>query len=580
MLNHLFSLPVWQLIRLFMLLIGIIFSLTACFEGSKSQDSTTNQALSLQEGIEKTTDPGLLTLKFIYDWEKQPWIETVTSEFNALAAQVSDGQTIQVQPIALPSWLAINDVLSGKRQAHLFSPASSTFIKLGNARSQRQMGIDMVGYTENLVLTPLVIALWKPMAKALGWDQHPVGWADILALIKNPAGWENYGYPQWGRFKLGHPHPAYSNDGLLALMTQVYAGTDKLTDLTLAKLQQPKISQFLHEIQTSVAHYGRSSRFFYEEFLSKEPNYLSATILSENRVVQSYNNQSAAYPLIAIYPKEGTLWSEHPIGIVEREWVTPAHREAAHLYMEFLLNKPQQEKALQYGFRPANVRVPLTAPLDIAHGVDPQQPQVTLEVPSLEVIETLLQMWYQHKKPTHLMILLDTSGSMRGDKIRHARQSAAQLLDMLENNDTISLLTFNNQINWLANNIPVAWERKKLQRQLHYQFAGGGTVLYQAIEDAYAELLATREEQDNISIMIILSDGDDSHSQNNFQDLLTQISFDSEQRPIWIFTIGYGNSPTHKKRLHEIATITHAQFYEGTTTKNNRKLFQDLVFFF
>jgi Ca-activated chloride channel family protein len=556
----------------------MIFSLTACFDDSKSQKTTTEQISSSQEDIEKTTTSHVLTLQFVYDWEKQPWIEAVTTDFNAQAAQISDGQTIQVQTIALPSWTAMNDVLSGKRQAHLLSPASSTFIKLGNARSQRQIGLDMVGYTENLVLSPLVIALWEPMAKSLGWDKQPVGWADILALIKNPAGWESYGYPQWGRFKLGHPHPAYSNDGLLALMTQVYAGADKITDLSLAKLQQPKISQYLHDLQTSVAHYGRSSRFFYEEFLSKEPSYLSAIILSENKVVQSYNNQLLAYPLVAIYPKEGTLWSEHPIGIVEREWVTPAHREAAHFYMEFLLNKPQQEKALQYGFRPANVRVPLAAPLDMAHGVNPEQPQVTLEVPSLEVIEALIKMWHQQKKPTHLMLVLDTSGSMRGDKIRQARQSAVQLIEILEENDIISLLTFNNELNWMANNISVAWERKKLQRQLQYQFAGGGTILYEAIEEAYSALLATREQENNISIMIVFSDGDDSHSQVDFQKLLTQVSFDGEQRPIWIFTVGYGSSPAGKKRLHEIATITYARFYEGGSSDNN--LLQDLVAFF
>jgi Ca-activated chloride channel family protein len=576
--NHTYSLSLRRHVRILTILSGMIFSLTACFDDSKSQKTTTKQISSSQEDIEKTTTSHVLTLQFVYDWEKQPWIEAVTTDFNAQAAQISDGQTIQVQTVALPSWTAMNDVLSGKRQAHLLSPASSTFIKLGNARSQRQMGLDMVGYTENLVLSPLVIALWEPMAKLLGWDKQPVGWGDILALIKNPAGWESHGYPQWGRFKLGHPHPAYSNDGLLALMTQVYAGADKLTDLSLAKLQQPKISQYLHELQTSVAHYGRSSRFFYQEFLSKDPSYLSAIILSENKVVQSYNDKLSAYPLVAIYPKEGTLWSEHPIGIVEREWVTPAHREAAHLYMEFLLNKPQQEKALQYGFRPANVRVPLAAPLDIAHGVNPEQPQVTLEVPSLEVIEALIKMWHQQKKPTHLMLVLDTSGSMRGDKIRQARQSVAQLIEILEDNDMISLLTFDNELNWMANNIPVAWERKKLQRQLQYQFAGGGTILYEAIEEAYSALLATRKQENNISIMIVFSDGDDSHSQVDFQKLLTQVSFDSEQRPIWIFTVGYGSSPVGKKRLHEIATITYARFYEGGSSDNN--LLQDLVAFF
>ena len=43
------------------------------------------------------------------------------------------------------------------------------------------------------------------------------------------------------------------------------------------------------------------------------------------------------FPIVAIYPREGTFWSDHPAGIVEREWVTPAHREAAKVYFAFLL---------------------------------------------------------------------------------------------------------------------------------------------------------------------------------------------------------------------------------------------------
>jgi hypothetical protein len=29
--------------------------------------------------------------------------------------------------------------------------------------------------------------------------------------------------------------------------------------------------------------------------------------------------------VVAIYPKD--FWSEHPMGVVDREWGTPAHRE-------------------------------------------------------------------------------------------------------------------------------------------------------------------------------------------------------------------------------------------------------------
>ena len=75
------------------------------------------------------------------------------------------------------------------------------------------------------------------------------------------------------------------------------------------------------------------------------------------------------------------------MGVVEREWVTPAHREAAKVYIQYLLQRPQQEKAITYGFRPGAVDVPVASPIDQAHGVDPQEPKTTLEVPSVPVMD-------------------------------------------------------------------------------------------------------------------------------------------------------------------------------------------------
>jgi Ca-activated chloride channel family protein len=39
------------------------------------------------------------------------------------------------------------------------------------------------------------------------------------------------------------------------------------------------------------------------------------------------------FPVVAIYQKEGTFWSDHPAGVVERDWVTPEHREAAKIHI-------------------------------------------------------------------------------------------------------------------------------------------------------------------------------------------------------------------------------------------------------
>ena len=62
---------------------------------------------------------------------------------------------------------------------------------------------------KSLMRTPLMIAMPRPMAQALGWPDTPIGYADILALAQDPNGWGAKGHPEWGPFKLGKTNPNF-----------------------------------------------------------------------------------------------------------------------------------------------------------------------------------------------------------------------------------------------------------------------------------------------------------------------------------------------------------------------------------
>ena len=79
---------------------------------------------------------------------------------------------------------------------------------LGNAQSRARTGKDLIGPTENLVLSPVVIAMWKPMAEALGWGRKAVGWSGRPRLARDPRGWgERRAGPSRGASSFGHTHP-------------------------------------------------------------------------------------------------------------------------------------------------------------------------------------------------------------------------------------------------------------------------------------------------------------------------------------------------------------------------------------
>ena len=145
----------------------------------------------MKKGPRHLAPPDSIELVFTYGSEKERWIDEVTDKFNREDHRAPGGKRILVRAIPMGSGECIDEVLNGARQPHLISPASGAFIKLGNAESQSKTGHELIGSTENLVLSPVVIAMWKPMAEAIGWGKKPIGWSDILALAANQKGWQD-----------------------------------------------------------------------------------------------------------------------------------------------------------------------------------------------------------------------------------------------------------------------------------------------------------------------------------------------------------------------------------------------------
>jgi Ca-activated chloride channel family protein len=527
---------------------------------------------------DEKNDPNTVQLLFVYGSEKEDWIKDVTGGFNQARHALPNGKRITVQAVPLGSGETIDDLLASRRKAHLASPASAAFIEIGNARSQEKTKTDLIGPTQNLVLSPVVIAMWKPMAEALRKGKEAVGWADIYDLARDPKGWEARGFPQWGTFRFAHTHPEYSNSGLIAVLAEVYAGTGKTTQLTPDDLRDAKVGQFLETIEKSVVHYGSSTGFFSKKLVANGPQYLSAAVLYENLVVESYA-QKRPEALVAIYPKEGTFWSDHPVGIVQRDWVTPEHKEAAKIYIDYLRQKPQQVKAMKYGFRPGDESIPLDAPLDPAHGVSPDEPKRILPVPSAEVMDAILKLWRQHKKQARIVLVIDTSGSMRAEqKLVNAQAGANQLVSMLGDRDDLSMLAFSDKFAWIKKGLAMnAAGKQTATDAINSLFARGETALYDSIDAAYQYVL-DNPRPDMISAIVVLTDGEDNKSREKLETLLDKIKVDYEKRTTRVFTIAYGKD-ANPKVLQKIADVTQAKSYVGDP-KSILEVFKDIATFF
>ena len=523
-----------------------------------------------------TPSKPVLELLFTYGSEKKDWIDGAVQAYNARQETVPDGRTIRVQAIAMGSGECLDEIVNGSRKPHLVSPASAAFITLGNASAQAATGKPLVASTESLVLSPVVIAMWKPMAERLGWPQRAIGWSDILKLASDPQGWASAGEPVWGRFRFGHTHPEYSNSGLMSLLAEIHAASGKTGALSSDDVHAPAVQSFVSGIEGSVVHYGSSTGFFADRMFSGGMGAFSAAVMYESNVVDAAN-RGLTTPVVAIYPKEGTFWSDHPIGIVEREWVTPAHRDAAKRFIRFLLDRPQQEAALRLGFRPGAPDVAVGAPLDAAHGCDPAQPSTTLSVPSAAVLNDALAMWRSAKKPAHVTLVLDLSGSMNDDgKIDGAKAAAKTFINALDQRDECSLLVFNTTPTWAARRLSIATGRATLLATVDKLFAGGGTALYDAVLEAQKDFADSTG--DRIAALIVLSDGEDTESKAKLDDVLASATGGVERGGTRIFTVAYG-SGAKKDVLKRIAEVSRGKLFSGDAASIHA-VFRDISTFF
>lgn len=562
---------------LLLVVIGVVVA-ALWFSGGSPQDPA-NPAVPAAPVTGPAPPADGLRIRIVYGSEKQAWIEDATRAFHA-SRPVLDGRPVVVEAVARGSGELIEEVLAGRDQAHLVSPASAAFITLANARSRAANGGDLVAKTENLVLSPVVIAMWRPMAEALGWPGRRLGWSDILALAREPRGWASVGQAQWGRFRFGHTHPEFSNSGLQTLLAEVYAGAGKVGGLAADDLANPSTIDFVRGIERAVVHYGSSTGFFAKRMVAGGPGYLSAAVIYENLVVEANAaERKPSFPLVCIYPREGTYWSDHPTGIVERPWVGPAERKACRMYLDFLLAAPQQRRALAFGFRPADPAIAVAAPIDAAHGADAAEPATTLETPSADLIDGAIALWRGAKKPAHVVLAIDVSGSMEEEgKIAAARDGAAEFIGQLGDADRLSLLTFATDTAWLQRSGQVSTVRSQAMAQVRGLIANGKTGLYDAVGVGVRHLHED-PDQDAIKAVVVLSDGADTTSMLGLEGLLAAIDPGPESGgAVRVFTIAYGRSADGAV-LKRISETTQAKPYAGSTG-DIRAVFRDIATFF
>lgn len=513
---------------------------------------------------------------------KKEWIEDVVKAFHDSKAEVS-GKPVRVQLIHMKSGESMQKILDGKEKPTLWSPAGQAWIELINQTWKGRTNQNFVDAAKPTVVSGLVIAMWEPMARALGWPDKPIGWDDITKVAGDPKGWASLNHPEWGAFRFGHGHPDFSTSAMLSVVSAIYAASGKTAGLTTEDLKNPKVIEKLATLEKSIVHYGESSSWLTEKLCTRGPAYLSAVTLYESNVVKANDKYKAKMPfkLVAIYPKEGTFWENHPTGIVNADWVTADQKQAAQKLVDFMTSKDQQAKAPKYGYRPTDKTVPIAAPIDAEHGADPSQSaEKSLEYMSDSVFRRANELWHEVKKHSLVYMVLDTSGSMNGEAMNAAKKGTAQFIREMQKEDEVAVIAFSDRPRLVKPLGKVRDVGEGLAQSVEGLFADGATSLYDATLMALDLIEKHKKESKEQKLygVVVLSDGKDTSSTQKLSDLLDRMPANEAADGTRIFTVAYGDE-ADEDLLKRVANSSNALYMKGNAG-NIDKIYHQISAYF
>jgi len=503
---------------------------------------------------------GSLRVTFAYSPEKEQLLKPLIARFNGSGREVG-GKKIFVVGEVVASGEAQSRIAKGTLKPVAWSPSSSLWGRLLNFEADRPLAPKD---NPSIVRTPLVIAMWKPFAQALGYPKKKIGYEQLTKLAVSNQGFASVGKPEFGRFKLVHTNPDFSTSGLSAVVAEYYAATGKKEGLTEADVTRSAARKQVKDIERSIVHYGDTTLFIADQMRRKGPGYASAVAMEEVTLLDFNRRRGGQPPLVALYPPEGTFYSDNPFITLDAPYNSRAEKDAAGEFQKFLAEEVDAQAAGRQGFRPADLNAKPEGRVTAAAGADPAQPARVLGLPEPRVLDRIRRTWRADRKPANVLLVVDTSGSMNDEnRLARAKGGLRTFLREVSPNDRIGLTIFSDRIQPL---VAIGQRRGELPSLVDRLIADGGTAVYDAAAQGLDEVRKLKDKE-RINAVVLLTDGEDTDSSLDAEAVVRKAAAqgDSEDQ-VRVFTIAYSaGAQGAAETLKRIAQASGGQAYTGDT---------------
>lgn len=453
-------------------------------------------------------------------------------------------------------------------QPDVWVPESSAWFRSAQSGEAEAILPDL---QPSVARSPVVLAMPKAMAEALGWPGKRPDWTEVLDKIAaDKRGWAALG-KSWGKFKLGMTDPGVSTPGLLALSAIIDRDDDQdvsedeikglLKLKSVLDVKADDTADIMNEFDQKGGGQGGEAGL----------SYVSAFPALEQEVIE-HNKAHPDAPLVAIYP-HSNLEADNPyLVLTNAPWVEATKQAAAREFLRYIRTTGRTLFA-DAGYRDTNRR-PGNGFTE-NNGVVSELTGLPRGVLLTDAVNYTINTWTALTRITNALMVLDVSGSMGAEvpglgktKLDLTKDAAQKAIDVFQGAGNAGLWSFSSNksgsksyiqnvaLGPLDDDLDGQTREDRIKAAIDDLRAGGNTGMYETILAAYKAVQA-KYVADATNMVVLLTDGanDDQEKNLNLQGLLDALGKGDPKRPVSVVTIALGQD-ANDRILQQISAAT------------------------
>ncbi|WP_030548799.1 substrate-binding and vWA domain-containing protein [Streptomyces exfoliatus] len=443
---------------------------------------------------------------------------------------------IQVRPTYVGTLDAVEQIASGRADKEYDAVwlSSNDYLRLDPDTARR------ITAETPIMTSPVALGVRPATVARLGWDPAKVTWSQLHRAVAD------------GRLSYGMTDPKRSNSGFSALVSVASGLSGAQSALTGSDVRRatPKLKEF----------------FTGQKLTSGSSGWLAAAYGRRDDVDALVNYESvllSSFPsgeLTVIRPTDGVVTADYPLSVLTS--ARPEAKDAARRLTEYLRSPEVQERITG-----ATLRRP------VVPGVRPASAlarDLRRELPfpgSRAVADGLLDAYDNTlRRPSRTVYVLDTSGSMSGERLERLKTALAELTGDFRDREEVTLMPFGSAVKKAevrTHTVDPASPQKTLdaiRSDAGKLSASGGTAIYSSVQEAYRFL--GRAPGDTFTSIVLMTDGENTDGDPATAFDAFYRSLPAEQKRTPVFPILFGDSD--RGELDHIAGLTGGQLFDAT----------------